>query len=100
MTSEEYPIEHGIPIPTQRCGTVRPAGCINPKPPAYQRPRSVFPFLRLRVSDSFFVKATKEAPVGTIQARLANRAWYHAKLYGMVYVTRRYDDGVRCWRIE
>lgn len=96
-----YPIESGIPIPPQRCGTVRPLGCLNPQPPHHQAPAIVrYPFLRLQVSQSFFVPSTRSEPPDTIQNRVANRGRYHAQKYGLVFVSRRYADGVRVWRIE
>jgi len=79
----EYSVEKNIPMPPRWRG------------PTINRVFKVkYPFLAMKVAESFFVPKTK---MSTISASLAK---YNKEYAPKTWSARKADDGVRVWRIK
>jgi hypothetical protein len=84
LMTQEYEIEHGIPVPPSLSG-------IGEK----------MPFDKMKVGDSFFVPAhVSNGDARPIRKRLASVVAYYSKKLGKRFALRKVDDGVRIWRVE
>ena len=73
MSELSYKIEKGIPAP-DRWSTAK------------------YPFLTMEVGDSFFVSGDQSSKLSAAACQCRRRS-------GMVFMVRKMDGGVRCWRI-
>lgn len=65
--------------------------------PTKSTPRSKYPFAKMEVGDSFFMKSPfPEHERGRVSAA----ACAYAKKHGVKFSTKVFDGGVRTWRIS
>lgn len=74
-------IESGVPIP-------KGAGVKG----------ATYPFLGMKVGESFFVAAVNGEDVRKVVARVSNCASAYGKRHGLRFAVRRVEGGARCWR--
>ncbi len=79
---EDIIIEKGVPIPKINISK-----------------RRKYPFMLLKVGDSFCVKANGEAFKKT-EATLRSSALYYQGVSTHRFSVKRVDGGIRCWRTE
>jgi len=64
--------------------------------PVPSRQRTVWPFREMEVDDYFHVETSDDAEI----AALRMCACRYGKTHNMTFTVRKFDDGVRVWRVE